>query len=171
MNLMAMSYKDFLFPQNPTSLEVTEARTVKEAVLPFAGTALQDLGPKRRRVTGEGYFTGPGCWADWNRLQHLYAQGGPGSLRLPGQKPFLALLDSLRLVGVSGKELVKYTFAFTEVRSAGPFSGAGEYRSAAGESLWDYARRYQRSIDLLVAANPHLRDMEELAEGEKVVVP
>lgn len=171
MNLMSMSFKDFVFPQNPTSLEVTEARAMKETVLPFAGSALHDLGPKRRRVTGEGYFTGPDCRETWTRLQVLYSKGGPGSLRLPGQVPFLALMDGLRLVGVSGKDLVKYTFSFTEVKSPNPFSGAGAYAAEAGESLWDYALRWSRPIDVLIAANPHIRDIEALTAGEKVVVP
>ena len=171
MNLMTMSYKDFLFPQNPTELQIREERTVKEAALPLAGAALWDLGAKKRRVTGEGYFTGPDCWETWSRLRALFARGGPGALRLPGQEPFRAVLESLKLTGVSGKDLVKYAFTFVETESLPAFTGRGVYTARAGESLWDYARRFDRAVEDLLAANPQVRDLDDLPEGEEVRVP
>ena len=171
MELMGMSFKDFIWENNPTALNVTGERTLRETVLPFAGTGVQDLGPKKRRVTGEGYFTGEDCWQRWGALNTLYRAGGAGSLCLPGQEPFFAVMDELKLIGTAGKELVKYAFSFTECRGKEVYDGAGVHRAFAGETLWDYAYRYGRSIDDMVQANPHIEDIACLKAGEEVRVP
>ena len=159
MNLMVMSFHDFIWRNNPTSLTVSSERTVKETLLPYAGTETEDLGRQKRRVQGEGYFVGEDCWEQWNALHALYLQGGVGSLRLPGQHPFLAVLDSLKLIGVAGKDLIRYSFSFVESQGAADYRGKGVYRAEQGESLWDHAWRWKRDIEELRRANPHLRDI------------
>ncbi len=170
-NLMGMSFKDFIWPDNPVSLTVSGGRNVRETEIPYAGTRTVDMGAKKRRVTGEGYFTGETCWKLWNSLYAAYAQGGPGALRLPGQEPFLAVLDSLKLMGAAGKNLVKYAFSFTEFRSGEEYKGAGLHLASEGESLWDYAWRYGRTVEELTAANPDIADIACLRVGEEVRVP
>lgn len=171
MNLMGMRFKDFTWRDNPTALTVTDSRNLKETVLPYRGTRTEDLGPEKRRVTGEGYFAGEDCWERWSALRKVYAQGGPGSLQLPGQEPFLAVMDGLKLIGAAGKDLVKYSFSFTEYRSGAAYDGTGLHLARAGESLWDYAWRFGRSVEELVAANPDIRDIGALKPGEEVWVP
>lgn len=171
MNLMGMRFKDFTWQNNPTALTVTDSRNVREALMPYAGTKTVDLGRQKRKVTGEGYFTGEDCWDTWTALRNTYSQGGPGSLQLPGQEPFLAVMDSLKLAGAAGKNLVKYAFSFTEYRSGEEYRGQGVHRAAAGESLWDYAWKYGRTVEELLAANPDIRDIGCLKEGEKVNIP
>ena len=171
MNLMTMSFQDFIWENNPTSLTVSDARNVKETLLPYADTETEDLGRQKRRVTGEGYFVGSKCWEQWNELHDLYRKGGPGNLRLPGQRPFLAVMDGLKLIGASGKNLLRYSFSFVELQSEAEYRGKGVHRAAEGESLWDYAWRWKRDIEELRLANPHLRDIGYLLSGEEVVVP
>ena len=168
--LMAMSYKTFFFRDNPVSLSVEEEKNVKEVLVPFQGTGAEDLGRKRRRVKGEGYFTGEDCWQQWNELQKLYREPDPGSLRLPGQLPFLAVMDQLKLIGVAGENLIKYSFSFVEWESSAAYTGRGVHRAKAGESLWDYAYRFGRTIEELVEANTQIRDVACLEQGEKVIV-
>lgn len=171
MNLMGMRFKDFTWEDNPTALTVSDERNLKEVVLPYAGTRTEDLGRQKRRVTGEGYFAGESCWERWNALREVYSRGGPGSLQLPGQEPFLAVMDGLKLIGAAGKDLVKYAFSFTEHQSGEEYGGAGVHRAKAGESLWDYAWRWGRTVEELRAANPDIRDIGALKEGEEVRVP
>ncbi len=171
MNLMGMRFKDFTWPNNPTTLTVSDSRSVRETLLPYAGTRTVDLGRQKRKVTGEGYFTGEDCWDRWNALRDAYSQDGPGNLQLPGQEPFLAVMDSLKLIGAAGKNLVKYAFSFTEYRSGETYKGEGTHRAAAGESLWDYAWKYGRTVEELTAANPEIRDVGCLKEGEEVRLP
>ena len=104
-------------------------------------------------------------------LEALFAQGGPGSLQLPGQEPFWAVMDSLKLLGEPGKDLVKYGFGFTEHKAGEAYRGQGVHKAAAGESLWDYAWRYGWDMEALRRANPHIRDIADLREGEEVRSP
>ena len=171
MNLMGMSFKDFIWRNNPTSLTVSDERTVKETLLPYAGTETEDLGRQKRRVQGEGYFVGEDCWEQWNALHTLYLQGGPGGLRLPGQPPFQALMDGLKLIGAAGKNLLRYSFSFVEAEAGQDYRGQGVHRAEEGESLWDYARRWGRDMEELRLANPHLQDIGYLLSGEEVIVP
>lgn len=171
MNLMGMSFRGFTWKNNPTALTVSDGRNVKETTLPYAGTRAEDLGRQKRRVAGEGYFAGEDCWEQWNALRQVYSKGGPGSLRLPGQEPFLAVMDGLKLIGAAGKDLIKYAFSFLEVKSAGEYDGAGVHRAKAGETLWDHAWRYGRAVEELVRTNPDIRDIAALKEGEEVRIP
>lgn len=171
MNQMTMRFKDFTWRNNPTELALELGRNVKETTLPYAGSRLEDLGNVKRRVTGEGYFSGTDCMEQWEALRTVFSLGGPGSLQLPGQKPFLAVMDLLKLLGTPGKELVRYGFSFTEYRAEEAYQGAGIHQAAAGESLWDYAWRYGRGLEEMVEANSHIRDIAILKEGEEVRVP
>lgn len=169
MKRMTMSYKGIVWQVNPTALHVECQRNLKETVLPFAGSGITDLGVKKRRVSGTGYFIGPGCMERWRELEAAFRQGGAGSLILPGLEPFWAVLDGLKLLGEEGGDLIKYSFTFTEAPS-------GERRrqvfsAAAGESLWDYAGRYGWDMEELRAANPHIRDIAQLELGEEVYAP
>ena len=92
-------------------------------------------------------------------------------MQLPGVTPFWALMDSLELVGAQGKDLVRYTFSFTEWGAQPEFSGSGRYRAKAGQSLWDYANQWGIPVEELVAANPQIQDIGQLKEGEEVLVP
>ena len=154
---MTMRFKGYTWQVNPTSLQVACARSVKETPLPFAGGLTVDLGLKKRRVSGEGYFVGADCMDQWRRLEEVFAQGGPGSLQLPGQEPFFAVMDSLGLLGQEGPELVRYSFSFAEHRAGERWQGQGRHLALAGESLWDYAGRYGWDMEALRKANLHIR--------------
>ena len=168
---MNMKFKDFSFPQNPALIRVEEARTIKEKCIPLSVTSLWDLGKKRRRVFGKGTFEGEDCVKVWQELQRIYTEGGNGFLSVPGFPSFVAILDSLQLIGPATDGCVQYSFSFTEVLSSSEWTGARDCKAEEGESLWDYADRYHRSIESLIAANPDIRDIEALTAGEKVVVP
>lgn len=168
---MTMRFKGYTWQVNPTSLQVACARSVKETPLPFAGGLTVDLGLKKRRVSGEGYFVGADCMDQWRRLEEVFAQGGPGSLQLPGQEPFFAVMDSLGLLGQEGPELVRYNFSFAEHRAGERWQGQGRHLALAGESLWDYAGRYGWDMEALRKANLHIRDIAELSQGEEVFSP
>jgi len=107
----------------------------------------------------------------WQRLEELFRQGGAGCLVLPGIEPFWAVLSGLKLIGEEGGGTVKYSFAFTESWGGERYRGQGVHPAAAGESLWDYAARYGWDMELLREANPHIRDIAFLEQGEEVFAP
>lgn len=171
MKLMTMSFKGLCWRVNPTELNVEYAQNIRETLLPFAGSRLTDLGTKKRRVSGKGYFVGKDCMEQWRRLEELFRLGGAGNLQLPGLEPFRAVLSGLRLLGGEGADMVKYSFDFTEAWAGEDYRCQGGHRAAAGESLWDYAGRYGWDIEKLREANPHIRDIACLRQGEEVFAP
>ena len=142
---MTMRFKGYTWQVNPTSLQVACARSVKETPLPFAGGLTVDLGLKKRRVSGEGYFVGADCMDQWRRREEVLGQEGP--------------------------ELVRYSFSFAEHRAGERWQGQGRHLALAGESLWDYAGRYGWDMEALRKANLHIRDIAELSQGEEVFSP
>lgn len=171
MRLMGMRFREFTWRDNPVSLRVENLREILETIAPFGESRAQELSSRVRKVTGEGYFAGEDCWEQWNGLQRAYVQKGPGMLQLPGLTPFPAWMDRLELLGVQGKNLVRYAFSFTERASKPAYQGQGVYAAQEGESLWDYANRWGLPVERLVECNGHLRDICCLKEGERVIVP
>lgn len=171
MSWMNMGFGGFTWQVNPTALRLELGRSLRETALPFAGSRLEDLGLKKRRVSGEGWFTGAEAMERWRALNALFLQGGARYLELPGQAPFLAVMEELKLIGEPGEDAVHYGFAFTE-EAGGQGALAGRaYKAAAGESLWDYAWRFQTAVEELHRANPHIRDIACLEQGEEVRIP
>ena len=168
---MGMRFRDFTWRDNPVSLTVSHARNVESTDIPFGTSRSQELGSRPRNVTGEGYFSGEDCLTQWRELQGVFAQSGPGLLQLPGVAPFWAVMDSLELIGAQGKDLVRYGFSFVEWDPQKAYQGAGVRLAQEGESLWEYANRWGISIEALILANPQIRDICDLQEGERVVIP
>jgi len=166
-----MGFAGFTWQVNPTALRLEMGRNLRETALPFAGSRLEDLGLKKRRVSGEGWFTGADSMERWQALSEVFAKGGTGYLQLPGQAPFLAVMEELRLIGEPAEDAVHYSFAFAEKDGGGDGQGGRVYRAAAGESLWDYSWRYRVPIEELHRANLHIRDIACLEQGEEVRVP
>ena len=110
-------------------------------------------------------------WSDGTICSRCSPKGGPGLLQLPGLSPFWAVMDALELEGVSGRDLVRYGFSFTEWTAQETYAGTGVHWAQEGESLWDYGARWNRPVEELVACNPHISDIDWLQQGEKVVVP
>lgn len=168
--LASMSYKTFVFPDNPIKLTIKDEKAVKETVLPFCGTAQETLGQKKRRVTGEGWLIGEDCWQRWEQLQALCREDTPGCLRLPWQLPFFAVAEQLHFLGTNGAGTVHYSFTFVECdcnETTAPITCTAK----AGDTLWDYAERFQKPLSVLLAANPHVRDILQLTPGQRVVIP
>lgn len=58
MNTALMRFQDYTWKHNPKTIQVACRREIKEWKLPGQGNLLQDLGPGKRIVTGEGNCSG-----------------------------------------------------------------------------------------------------------------
>ena len=54
--LSAMRYKEFTWPHNPRTYTIEYQRSMAVNKVPFGRYHLQDLGPTRRVMRGEGEF-------------------------------------------------------------------------------------------------------------------
>ena len=91
-------------------------------------------------------------------------------MQLPGLPPFLAVLDSLDLLGDPGAGPVRYKFSFTEYRAAAPYeaeAGTRPWRGRAfGTTPGATARRWRNW-----PGQSQIRDVAVLEEGQEVWIP
>lgn len=178
MELAPMKYKDFTWPHNPRIDTVEYRRSMGTHKVPFGRYHLQDLGPTRRVMKGEGEFV------------------GPGALIHPVWQSSNAYFVELTLAQEPRKDYVKYTFTFWEGydgyaayartapadRGSGDASGGGGstaqpvqgtevwHTVAKGENLWKISRDYGVSLTEVIALNPQLKNPNLIYPGEKVRV-
>lgn len=169
MEKLKMVFRDFVWPQLPEEITVADTRQAQKLSLQKAGEAVQDLGPAGRTVTGEGLFLGARAVSDWEALWRCFSAGGTGTLLLPGAGPMEALFRKLALSGPPREGRIAYTFTFWEVLP--PLRKPRVVSAQAGDSLWRLANRWGVPVDALLKQNPNLPWCNEIAEGERVVLP
>lgn len=191
MRLEPMRYKDYTWPHNPETYTVERRRSVALHKVPFGGYCLQDLGDTCRVLRGEGVFVGDGAYEEFEDLEAVFAQAGPGLLVHPVWPAASAYFVSLQLAEEPLPDYVRYTFEFWEDRtdSAGltevteeqpAASGAaastsgGEhavYTVKKGDTLWGIAGRYGVALTDLIAANPQIKNPNLIYPGDRVTLP
>ena len=171
MNSNVMKYKNFIWPHNPSTIDITVARDLKEAKIPFKGSSIQDFGQEKRIISGRGQFFGDDCMTQFERLFLVFKQGGAGYLSLPGMDSFFALFKDLKLTGGSMPNVVNYNFEFWEELTTS-VTGADLqddfYTVLEGDTLWSIAANFDVSIDTLLVLNPTVKSPNQLNAGEKV---
>lgn len=192
MRLEPMRYKEYTWPHNPETYTVEYRRCLAAHKVPFGGYCLQDLGNTYRVLRGEGVFAGEGAYEEFENLEAVFAQAGPGLLVHPVWPAASAYFVSLRLAEEPLPDYVRYTFEFwedqassgglTEVpvestaQTGGGASGASGGASAyytvkKGDTLWGIAKRYGVSLTALIAANPQIKNPNLIYPGDKVQMP
>lgn len=173
MNAVLMRFQNYTWKHNPKTIQVAYRREVKEWKLPGCGNILQDLGPGKRIVTGEGELFGDDCLTQFQSMADLCAQGGTGFLILPDSTGFEASLVSLTMLGEAGPDVVRYRFEFWEQVAGAPFlsqEGKDIHIVKEGETLWDISKLYGISISELARKNPGIKRPDRLTPGERVVL-
>lgn len=164
-----MSYKDFIFPVNPSVIRITHKRKVAEQKIPYSYSKVFDLGEQSRIISGEGEFFGTDYISDFERLKKIFQSGGGGMLYLPSQKPIYAVFESLELLGQDIDGVIQYSFRFVESFDQKKESLVKVCISDGRKSLWDYSYRYGIDIETLVRINTDiLRPDIPIRPGKKV---
>ncbi len=94
---LQMAYKGFRWNVNPSEITITCSRNLKEQPLPLKGSLLQEMGRKKRQISGKGCFLGRDSLLQFRELQRLFEEGGAGLLVMPGLPPLRAVFSSLQL--------------------------------------------------------------------------
>ena len=193
MRLSPMRYKDFVWPHNPRTYVIEYERVMAVNKVPYGRYQLQDLGPTRRILRGEGEFVGEDAYRTFQSLATVFYQEGPGLLVHPVWQCANAYFVELSLAQEPRADYVRYTFTFWEsyddyVERLTPVGGT--YASAGGgtrtgnntadtgiwhtvrrgESLWAIARQYGLSLGALIALNPQIKNPNLIYVGQKVRV-
>ena len=170
MRLSAMRFKTFVWPHNPAKLRMDYAREVRELIVPYQSSVLQDLGQRRRVVWGTGEFYGETAYSDFIRLAPIFRDGGSGLLVLPGFDPMTAYFSKLELTQDPTPDCVQYSFTFLEQQSMkyAVKSGASRCTAASGDNLWTIASRFGTTLESLLALNPGIRNPFDVRAGQTI---
>lgn len=194
MELAPMRYKDFTWPHNPRTYTIDYKRSMAAHKVPFGRYYLQDLGPTRRVMKGEGEFIGPDAYDTFKALASVFYSDGPGALIHPVWQSANVYFVELSLAQEPRRNYVRYTFTFWEgfdgyqayARSGqaqeptgaeGQGSAAGEEAPAEGqvwhtvtrgENLWKIAGDYGVTLTSVIALNPQIKNPNFIVPGEKV---
>lgn len=171
--MIALRYKSYIWKRNPDTLKLERAQNLKQLTLPFAGQVVQDLGTKKRVISGTGRFLGENALKQFQELADVCAEEGGGALYLPGMEPLLVRPLSLEMKGQVEEHAVSYAFSFLEDEKALPQSTVllqKEYVCKGGESLWDVADQFQIAIEELIRKNTWVKYINQLPKGKKVVL-
>ena len=182
MNFTSMRFKDYTWPHNPESFQVSYQRKAVVRKVPFGRYCTQDLGLMYRVMQGEGDFTGSGAYDEFCRLAAVFCQDGPGMLTHPVLGAVSACFITLQLTEKPLPNYVRYAFTFWEnetgdtgltVTSATKTSAAsgraGVYCTVKkGDTLWGIASAYGVTLAALIAANPQIKNPNLIYPGDRV---
>lgn len=171
MNLNVMKFKNYVWPHNPSTINVSVKRDLKEVMIPFKGSAIQDYGREKRIVSGSGQFFGDDCIEQFDSLFFVFKQGGRGYLSLPGMDSFLAVFKELKLVGNSMPNVLTYSFEFWEELPsdiADLSLHEDFYTVLEGDTLWSIAAKLEIPVETLLALNTNIKSPNQLVPGKKV---
>ena len=191
MRLSPMRYKDFVWPHNPRTYVIEYERVMAVNKVPYGRYQLQDLGPTRRILRGEGEFVGEDAYRTFQSLATVFYQEGPGLLVHPVWQCSNAYFVELSLAQEPRADYVRYTFAFWESyddytqtltsmeQNTGNSGGTAGNSSAnsgtwhtvrRGESLWAIAVQYGLSLSTIISLNPQIKNPNLIYVGQKVRV-
>lgn len=191
MLLTPMQYKRFVWPHNPRNYSIRYERQVAVHKVPFGRYAMQDVGLKRRVMSGEGEFFGPKAYDTFKELASVFYEGGPGVLIHPVWQMAKAYFVQLSLAQEPRRDYVRYTFTFwedhdkysqgldqkvpapAEQTPAAGSSTAAEgvwYVVVRGDTLWGIAQHHGTSLGRLLELNPGIKNPNVISVGQKVRV-
>ena len=190
--LQPMRYKDYVWPHNPRSYQITYRREVAVQKVPYGYYTMENLGQNCRVMTGSGEFVGPGAYEEFKRLATVYYTGGEGILVHPCWQSAHVYFVGLSLTQAPRPDYVAYSFEFwesydryeTELREvAAGGGGSGSDGSTAvsgggarwhtvrrGETLWGIARSYGTTVAQLLTWNSGIKNPNLIYAGQKVRV-
>ncbi len=171
MNLNVMKFKNYIWPYNPSNIEISVQRALKEVIIPFKGSIFQDYGREKRVVSGSGQFFGEDCIDQFDELFFLFKRGGSGYLTLPGMPSFLAIFKGLELIETSTSEFLNYSFEFWEDLAQEEINSIlyeDYYTVLVGDTLWSIASELNIPIETLLMLNTNIKNPNQLKVGERL---
>lgn len=189
MKLASMRFKDYVWPHNPKTYEISYQREVAAHRIPFGNYILQQMGRQHRVLKGTGEFAGDGAYQEFKKLATVFYDTAPGVLVHPLWDMAKAYFVSLRLTQEPTEDYVAYSFEFWECcdlyKSSLELISRGEkqtgtaenaansekwYVAEAGDCLWSIANSNGMELSELLALNPQIKNPNLLYVGDSVRV-
>lgn len=193
MNLSPMRFKDYIWPHNPRVYEIGFRRKVVSHHVPFGRSVLEGMGMDYRILRGEGEFSGPGAYREFQKLATVFYEESPGILVHPVWQTSKAWFVELSVKQEPLEDYVAYTFEFWECyeeytnglremeskqsnaetvvsQTQAVESGKAYYTVCKGDTLYAISKMYALSLPELVAMNPQIRNINLIYPGDLIRV-
>ena len=184
-NLAPMRYKNYTWPHNPRTYEITYNRDIAVNRVPFGKYTMTSMGRTFRALRGEGEFAGPGAYDEFKKLATVFFQETPGILVHPVWQAANAYFVSLSLMQEPYEDYVKYEFEFWETLTeytgglklhSKPQTPAGNapapakksYTVVSGDTMYAIARRNNMTLGELTALNPQIKNPNRIYPGNVI---
>lgn len=113
-----MSYKTFVWPQNPHTYKEEAIRQphfhTQDGITYFDG-----MGDMQRIITGSGTFHGADAYTQFKLLQKVFEEDGPGNLEHPVWGIRHCYFTGLELTQEPKENVISYQFEFTQADGNG----------------------------------------------------
>ena len=113
-----LSYKTFVWPQNPHTYREVTTRTPKYYTQD-GETYFDSMSDLKRTITGSGVFYGSDAFTQYKKLQKLAEDGSAGNLEHPIFGIRYCYLTLLEVTQEPKENYVSYRFEFTQARLNG----------------------------------------------------
>lgn len=112
--MAAMQFRNFVWPNNPETLQITFHRETE--VEPHNGAwTVSNIARMARVFSGEGIFFGANAYSTFSTLAALFYDGLAGTLKLPNWSNATALLTDLTVIEMPAENCLRYRFSFLEM--------------------------------------------------------
>lgn len=113
-----LSYKTFVWPQNPTTYKEEYKRTPHYYTVDKV-TYFDKIGDMQRLITGTGVFYGEDAFTKFKQLIQLFESNEPGNLEHPIWGIRYCYFTGLELTQEPKDDYVSYKFEFTCAKTNG----------------------------------------------------
>ena len=187
MKLAPLKFKTYTWPHNPESYAIVfEKDLVAHKYPDMRGAEIEDLDTQNRIITGKGSFSGEGAYEEFKNLAAVFYDKGPGALIHPIWQITSAQFKRLQLIQEPRPNYVEYEFEFWEdtpaiVENNNLVDTQSETLNRIienklhivkqGEFLISIAKKYDVSLDNLLAVNPAIKNPNKINIGQKITIP
>ena len=168
MQLLNMKYKDFVFPSNPSRLEVINSKNIAQKPLVNGDFNTDELSKEACVIKAQGAFYGADAYSKAQSLARLFEENGAGWLFLPSSRCLRAYFKTLSLSESADKSSISYEISFVEKSSGRSESFPFGYTFAQqNENAFDIAARCGISIEDLMDCN-NIQTPFDIEEGDRI---
>lgn len=171
MKLCPMRFDSYTWHHNPKTLTISAGKKIVTLGVAYGSDVLQNFGEKLITISGTGELYGEDCLRQYEKLKEVYQRGSIAVLCLPKLKPMYAYFDSLKVVAQNVKDVLTYSFSFTQVnREKAQVPSAQYIRAKGSTTLWDISHKYSVDMQTLIELNNNIMFINDIEAGEMVRV-